>query len=359
MKTIYFTLIALFVFQTSIFGQTESKPSITWSGYLETYYVYDFNQPANHERPSFMYNHNRHNEFNLNLGFIKGTYTSANTRANLALMAGTYAQYNLASEPSLLQHVFEANVGVKLSNKQNLWLDAGIMPSHIGFESAISKDCWTLTRSILAENSPYYESGAKITYINPDNRWTLSALALNGWQRIKRPDGNQTLALGTQVQFKPNEKTTLNWSTFIGNDKPSNQKQERYFSNLYGIFQLSSTLGLIAGFDYGLEQKAVASSEYNTWYSPVAILKYTANTKWSGAVRWEYYQDKNAVIIATNTPNGFQTTGYSLNIDYKMSDNVLWRVEGKLLESKDAIFSKEGKAVNNNFSLNTSMAIQL
>jgi len=206
MKTIYLTLIALFVFQTSIFGQTESKPSITWSGYLETYYVYDFNQPANHERPSFMYNHNRHNEFNLNLGFIKGTYNSANTRANLALMAGTYAQYNLASEPSLLQHVFEANVGVKLSNKQNLWLDAGIMPSHIGFESAISKDCWTLTRSILAENSPYYESGVKITYINADNRWTISGLLLNGWQRIRRPDGNQTLALGTQVQFKPNEK---------------------------------------------------------------------------------------------------------------------------------------------------------
>jgi hypothetical protein len=76
-------------------------------------------------------------------------------------------------------------------------------------------------------------------------------------------------------------------------------------------------------------------------------------------VRWEYYQDKNGVIIATNTPNGFQTKGYSLNIDYKISENLLWRVEGKLSESKDAIFSKEGKVVNNNFSLNTSMAIQL
>ncbi len=359
MKTIYFTLIALFVFQTSIVGQTESKPSITWSAYLETYYVYDFNQPANHERPSFLYNHNRHNEFNLNLGFIKGSYSTENTRANLALMAGTYAQYNLAAEPSLLQHVFEANVGVKLSKNRNLWLDAGIMPSHIGFESAISKDCWTLTRSILAENTPYYESGAKVTFINPDNRWTLSGLVLNGWQRIKRPDGNQTLALGTQVQFKPNDKTTLNWSTFIGNDKPSNEKQQRYFSNLYGIFQVSTKLGLIAGFDYGIEQASAGSSDYNTWYSPVAILKYTPNAQWSGAVRWEYYQDKNGVIIATNTPNGFQTSGYSLNVDYKASDNILWRVEGRLLESKDNIFMKEGQTLKNNFSLNTSIAISI
>ncbi|MEA5259692.1 porin [Arcicella aquatica] len=359
MKTIYFTLIALFVFQTSIFGQTESKPSITWSAYLETYYVYDFNQPANHERPSFLYNHNRHNEFNLNLGFIKGSYSTENTRANLALMAGTYAQYNLAAEPSLLQHVFEANVGVRLSKNNNLWLDAGIMPSHIGFESAISKDCWTLTRSILAENTPYYESGAKVTFINQDNRWTLSGMVLNGWQRIKRPDGNQTLALGTQVQFKPNDKTTLNWSTFIGNDKPSNEKQQRYFSNLYGIFQVSTKLGLIAGFDYGMEQASTGSSDYNTWYSPVAILKYTPNAQWSGAVRWEYYQDKNGVIIATNTPNGFQTSGYSLNVDYKASDNILWRVEGRLLESKDNIFIKEGQTVKDNFSLNTSIAISI
>jgi hypothetical protein len=36
------------------------------------------------------------------------------------------------------------------------------MPSHIGFESAIGKDCATLTRSILADNSPYYEAGVKI-----------------------------------------------------------------------------------------------------------------------------------------------------------------------------------------------------
>jgi hypothetical protein len=34
--------------------------------------------------------------------------------------------------------VYEANVGGKfLVAKHNLWIDAGIMPSHIGFESAI------------------------------------------------------------------------------------------------------------------------------------------------------------------------------------------------------------------------------
>ncbi len=40
------------------------------------------------------------------------------------------------------------------------------MPSHIGFESAVGSDCWNLTRSILAENSPYFESGIKLNYTN-------------------------------------------------------------------------------------------------------------------------------------------------------------------------------------------------
>jgi hypothetical protein len=52
-----------------------------------------------------------------------------------------------------LKNIYEANVGISLNKKNNLWVDAGVMPSHIGFESAISMDNWYLTRSLLAENS--------------------------------------------------------------------------------------------------------------------------------------------------------------------------------------------------------------
>ena len=51
-----------------------SKASLMLAGYVEAYYGYDLNEPENHSRPSFIYSHNRHNEFNLNLGFIKAAY---------------------------------------------------------------------------------------------------------------------------------------------------------------------------------------------------------------------------------------------------------------------------------------------
>lgn len=323
------------------------------SGYAEAYYSYDFNNPANHLKPGFMYSYNRHNELNLNLGLVKANYTSDRVRGNIGIMAGTYAQYNLAAEPSLLQHVYEANAGVRIG--KNLWVDAGIMPSHIGFESAIGKDCYTLTRSIPADNSPYYEAGAKITW-NPNDKWTFAVMYLNGWQRVQRVDGNQTPSFGTQVTFKPSDKVTLNYSTFIGNDKPDSVRQMRYFNNLYGTFTVTDKFSFIAGFDYGLEQKEKGSSDMNQWYAPVVIARYAFTDKLALAGRAEYYNDEPGVMVSTGTPNGFKTAGYSLNLDVTPAPNIMFRLEGRLLNSKDDVFFKDSEPKNSNASVTTSLA---
>ncbi|KQS53601.1 hypothetical protein ASG38_02410 [Flavobacterium sp. Leaf359] len=327
------------------------------SGYAEIYYLYDFGAPENNTRPGFVYSHNRHNEVSLNLGFVKANYEKGNVRANLAIMAGTYGNANLATEEGIMKNIYEANAGVKLSKTKNLWIDAGIFASHIGFESAISKDCWALTRSIQADNSPYYESGAKLSYTTDNGKWFVSGLLLNGWQRIKRIDGNKTLAFGHQLTYKPNAAILLNSSSFIGNDKPDTDKRMRYFHNLYGVFQLNEKWGLTAGFDLGAEQKEKGSNSYNSWYSPILIARYKVSDKIHIAARGEYYADKNGVIIATETPNGFKTFGYSVNFDYNIYDNVVWRIEARNLSSKDEIFTENGNPAKQNFSAATSLAI--
>jgi hypothetical protein len=339
-------------------AQTDSiKHSLTFSGYAEIYYSYDFNKPEDHVRPGFFYSHNRHNEFNLNLGFAKASYSTERVRANMALASGTYMNVNYATEPGVLKNIYEANAGVKLSKKKNIWIDAGIFASHIGFESAVSKDCWTLTRSILADNSPYYESGAKISYSTDNSKWFLSALVLNGWQHIQRPDGNNTPAFGTQMTYTPSSKVSINYSTFIGNEKPDSAKQWRYFHNFYASLNLSERFHVIAGVDYGMEKKQSGSSSYNSWYSPVVIVKVAVNSNCSVAGRAELYNDKNGVIIATGTENGFQTTGYSLNVDYKIDENAVWRIEGRALNSKDEIFIKGNRSLNSDIFVTSAIAI--
>lgn len=351
-------LLLLSIGSLTLQAQNDStKNPLTISGYVETYYAFDFGNPSNQNRPGFVYSHNRHNEVNLNLGFVKAAYAKDNVRANLALMAGTYANANLAAEPGVLRNIFEANAGVKISNKKNVWIDAGIFASHIGFESAIGKDCWNLTRGILADNSPYYESGVKVSYTSDNGKWFMSGLILNGWQRIQRVPGNNTPSFGHQITFKPNSAITLNSSSFIGSDSPDSARLMRYFHNFYGQFQLSDKFGVIAGFDIGAQQQVKGSSKMNTWYTPVVIVKLSPSAKNNIAARVEYYSDANGVIISTGTPNGFKTWGYSINYDRLISDNVMWRIEGRGFSGKDKTFVKDGQASNTNFFVTTALAI--
>lgn len=355
MKSIVIPFILVLALPALPGAQTDSSAlSFTLSGYAEPYYGYDFNKPEDSNRPGFVYSHNRHNEFNVNIAFLKASVSAQRMRGNFALMAGTYANANLAAEPNTLQNVFEANAGVKLSKNHELWIDAGIFTSHIGFESAVGKDCWTLTRGIMADNSPYYESGAKLSYTTSDGKWFFSALALNGWQRIQRVPGNSLLSGGWQVTFKPTQRITLNSSGFIGTDKPDDARLLRVFHNFYGMFQLGDQFGLIAGFDYGSEENVREDEDPNTWFTPVLIGRYAINDRVALAGRVEYYADENGVIIATGTENGFKTLGASLNLDVQIHKNAMWRIEGKLFNSEDDIFVKENGDANNNNALITT-----
>ena len=326
-------------------------------GFVDVFYAYDFNKPGGNVRQPFLYNHNRHNEINLNLGLIKLSVSDNSYRANLALQTGTYPLDNYAAEPGVLKNVFEANAGISLDKKHRLWLDAGVFASHLGFESAISMDNWTLTRSLSAENSPYYLAGARLSY-SPDKRWNFAALFCNGWQRIQRFPGNSLPSFGTQIQYKPADKFSLNWSTFAGTDSPDSNRVMRYFNNFYGKLLITERIGLIAGFDFGLQQTKPGGNNYNFWYCPTLIARYSLGNTWAMALRAEYYQDLTGVIIETNLPYGFSTFGYSLNLDYLPNSRVACRMEGRWLNSPDPLFQKGGTLTQNNLTLVTSIAIK-
>ena len=75
------------------------------------------------------------------------------------------------------------------------------------------------------------------------------------------------------------------------------------------------------------------------------------------AGRVEYYDDRTGIFIATGTPNGFKTTGYSLNLDYAPVSNAVIRLEGKMYNSKDPIFTRAENPVDNNALITASFAV--
>jgi hypothetical protein len=142
----------------------------------------------------------------------------------------------------------------------------------------------------------------------------------------------------------------------MGNESAGSDQQWRFFNNLYTVWQASPKFGLTAGFDIGVQEQRLDYGA-DIWWTPVVIARYSPSEKWRVAARAEYYADKNEVIVSGGNSNGFQTAGFSANVDYLPKDNVMLRFEGRALNSKDPIFILESQASHYNFSFTTALAI--
>ncbi|MBT0812399.1 porin [Litoribacter ruber] len=347
MKHFYLLLFLLI----SHFSKAQIIQQNGWelSGHMEAYYSYEFNRPENHQRPDFLYNYKRHNEFSVNLAFIRAKYEDENIRGNLALMTGTYAQFNLADEPAWAQMVYEASVGVRLYDK--LWLDVGIMPSHIGFESAEGMETWHLSRSLLAENSPYFLTGGRLTYMALEDL-EVTLWAGNGWQNVQRQEGHQSLALGLGLNYQPLEGLEINYSNFFGNEYPQTLRLNRFYNNFYTMYSFSKW-GVTVGADYGVEEAIFRP--FNEWYAFTASLRRQLGEKFYLALRADHYSDVNGVILNS----GLEVTGYSVNLDYQVHPKALARIELRQFNSPEPIFDLPGGRVSTgNTAINSSLAIR-
>lgn len=348
-----FTLGAvLFFFQM---GWTQEKPKspFSFTGFLELYYGFDFNQPIQQKRLPFLYNHTRHNSPAVNLAMISAKYEQDRFRGNLALQQGTYAQDNYADEPVALRWIHQANLGIALDQDQNVWLDAGVLPSHIGFESAISKDNLTLSRSIIAENSPYFETGIKLGWEKSES-WYFAFLYLNGWQRITAIPGRNNPSFGTQATFRPNAKLTLNWSTFLGTDQPKEAGTSLYFSNMHGDFSLGERWRIITGIDVGKRTQEDLTDR--NWWGLALITQYRFSENLAAALRYEYYHDPFQARADSGSNLGVEAGGASLNLDRKFGNWSVLRLEGRKLRSPVPFEQGVSPAQSENFFLLASWA---
>lgn len=340
-------------------ASAEATPNpLTFYGFVDGYYGYDFKHADTQDRPGFLYSHDRQNEFTVNNAIIGMRYDNGQVRGALGLHAGTYVAANYAAEDQVFKHIYEAYAGFRPFEKA--WLDAGIFGSHIGFESAISKDNWTLTRSLMAENSPYYEAGVRFTY-EVDPKLTLTGLVLNGWQNIR--ENNQKKAIGTQIQWKPTDKLLINSSTFYGNEQPQGlARRRRYFHDFYASYAATERLSLAVVFDVGKQERAERGGNDDTWHTGAAFVRYKLADKWSTTLRGEYYNADRGVIINSISPvasdQDLKIRAASLNLDYAPTSNVVVRLEGRGFRSPQPFLTDRNNQPTDNYgNLTSSIAI--
>jgi len=239
LSSICYFLGALLVLPSVVWTEASADSngvSIDWSAFVDSYYSYNLNSLPTRNR-SYTTQPLYNQEPSLNLAYVEAKVSGENLRGRLAGQYGSSVISNYSSEPDLFwRYIQEANVGYQLAD--GLWLDAGIFLSHIGNESWISRDNWTYTRSLIADYSPYYQAGAKLSY-QVSKELLTSIHLLKGWQNIS---DDRNPALGTQISYNLTDTTNFTYNTFIGNESG-----RRFFNNFIAKQQITESFGLAAG----------------------------------------------------------------------------------------------------------------
>ena len=340
-------------------GTSDSTLTVKFGAFVDAYYAYDFNRPRTRDR-AFTTQPARHNEFNINLAFVEAVLTGARVRGRVAVQYGTSVQSNYAGEPRIgrisggdvSRYIQEAVVGVKLA--PTLWVDGGIYLSHIGSETWISRDNLPYSRSLMADYSPYYQAGVKLTW-QAAPTLAMQLNLVNGWQNIS--ETNSGKSVGARVDWTASPSLLLSAYNLVGNEAPDSvDRQLHIFQGASAKLAVNDRLTLQGTFDFGSQSLGGASGR---WYGASLIARMQATPTTALVARVERYADPKQVIVVTGVADPFRVNGGSLGFDVAPAPRTLWRTELRALSGADAIFPARNGSRKGNVMLVSSLALTL
>ena len=307
---------------------------------------FGLNSTLSPKKESFAYNHKLNNRLRTNLLLLQGEYNADRMHAKLGVMTGDYARYNLKSEPQWAKPLYEAFVGFSPLKKSSLWLDIGVFPSYIGFETPVAMENAMLTRSVVADNSPYYFSGLRATLSSKNKKYDFAAYVLNGWQRIAPQQDNKIPALGLNLKRNINQSSSVSYGLFYGTIYPDSLRINRLYQHVNTMFSIGKW-SYWGSLDVGLEKGYL-------WGAFQAVAQWRLHSLWTLSQRIESYIDPHnrCIRIGENDPSIL--VGLSFCLDYKITDWLHLRLEPKGFISSEALWFN--KSVDGQF--NTSLSFR-
>ncbi|MFZ4543950.1 MAG: outer membrane beta-barrel protein [Saprospiraceae bacterium] len=323
---------------------------IKYSGYLEFFYANDFYPSLDRTRQAFLVTHNRRDLVGLNLATVSAALSKNKWRGKFTAQAGTFPTDNYVTKADkALRFVQEASIGYAIDPGQKIWIDAGVMPSHLGYETAYGIDNWSASRSLASELSPYFISGAKISY--QLRKMTLTGLIFNSWDQIYTYKKGQLPSIGTQIMYQRNKNTLINWSTTLGSASHDAFNDMRAFSNFFVSWQSNPKEQFIASVDIGVQKTATYRGAYRSWFTPSLLYRRKINRDWYTSIRAEYFFDEFEAVTKAVDGFAFDLAGISCNVDYLFTENGMIRLEARLLHASGPYFPSPTEHIKNNRAL--------
>jgi len=296
------------------------------SGYVDSYYFYNFNGVMTNLGASGferIFDHNA-NSFQVGMAQLKTTYTTQKVEGVIDLAFGNHGDlgnYGNAYSPIGMEFgstglaIKQAYISWLISDR--LKLTAGQYGTHIGYEVIDAPLNFNYSLSNLFGNGPFYHTGVKLDYSVSD-KFGLMAGITNGLDT--KEDFNKKKGIQAQVFVQP----LSDWSVYLnyfGSDEGTGSRNYTHWLDLATTYQVTEKLLL------GLNATQGANVT-GKWAGAALYTHYDFSKTFSLGARLEHFDNKEGGIYLTDANgNGVATTGITVTGSFQVSPNLMIKPE--------------------------------
>ncbi len=352
-----------------IFSQekTEDKGKFTFSGYIDSYYMANFNNPISRTNVGTSLSarafDQKAGQFSLGLVQTKMTYSTSKIDIVGDLTFGPNADLgnygnvvgrNVGSTGTALA-IKQAYVGWKATDK--LTLTMGQFGTHIGYEVIDAPVNYHYSLSNLFNNGPFYHVGLKAQY-NFSEKVYLMAGLVNNVDNLD--DNNRAKGLIAQLFVSPVSGWTVYLNAISSNEANADDKGKTPDAS-YSLFDLTTTYQITPKFMVGINAATGSQSgDYQTltsnpkfvknsgtWGGVALYSNYSVSDVFSIGARYENFNNQDAVRgLRIDENTGVSVNSLTITTTFTVADGHLLIKPEFRSDTYDKNFFKNGDGVD-------------
>jgi hypothetical protein len=325
-----------------------ADPVLSWfkkvevAGLIDTYYTYNFNEPATGTFTPLRSFDVKHNQFSISLvelDLIKPATADDRVGFRFDLQYGQTAQV-FNSDPldnNNMLNVQQGYVSYLAPVGKGLTFEVGKFVTPIGTEPTESNLNFNYSRTFLYQYGPFYHVGARISYPVND-KFTLGAMFVNGWNATG--DNNSGKSVAGSITFLPTPKLSIIQNVMFGPEQPDNTEDKRTYSDT----NLMYTSGkLSTGFNYVYAHDSVGGDGVD-WQGIALYLKGQLTPWFALAPRFGWVDDKDGFVFS---PDPQKMKEFTMTAEVKHEKGFITRFEYRRDWSDIDFFVKDGTPKDN------------
>lgn len=360
MKKTLTTLFSLFLgFGAFAQEAKEDKGKFTFSGYIDSYYFANFNNPADRSNLGASGTarafDQKSGQFSLGLVQTKIGYSTSKSDVVVDLTFGPNAdlgQYGNVIGPlgkgSTALAIKQAYFNWKATDK--LTFTAGQFGTHIGYEVIDAPVNYNYSLSNLFNNGPFYHIGVKAQYAFSD-KFSIMGGIVNNVDNLN--DNNKSKGLIAQVFVQPVSGWNLYVNGITSNEANTDPATGKDPDGTYALLDLTTTYQITDKFLVGLNAATgTQKGDYQggggpitskSWGGFAVYSNYAISSIFGIGARVESFNNKDGVrALRLADGTGVSVTSITITPTFTVADSHLFLKPELRIDSYDKNFFVDG-----------------